>query len=309
MFTSMKSKYGIALAAMRAPVLRQFGTSTSSTTIPNCRHRTLEKIQFVSFDCNNLWDNNGARKPAKILGRGPGSGRGKTSGRGHKGRTARQAGTVAPWFEGGQTPMSKRLPKIKGRPRKNKLRLKPVPVDRLMYFIQKGRLDTSKTITIRDMFEAGVVGKVKAGVKLLSFNPEKIDRPLHFEVSDASAEAISAIKAKGGSVTIKYRTPLTMRYHLMPYKFMNPIADPMPPIKRAKKMVEIGKMGAELDFKMPTWLAGELERKAALENEIPEEDEFVIPAPRYPGVGKDTIRKRRPQLTRKYQIVNPYKRK
>ena len=66
----------------------------------------------VTFWLNDLRDNEGAMKKAKLVGRGDGAGRGKTSTRGHKGHKARSGGGVRPGFEGGQTPLARRLPKV-----------------------------------------------------------------------------------------------------------------------------------------------------------------------------------------------------
>ena len=168
---------------------------------------------------NNLADNKGARYKFKRLGRGRASGKGKTSGRGHKGTKARSGGSVHPRFEGGQTPLSKRLPKW-GMSRKAFVDpLNTVNFAKLYYFIQKGRLDTTKTITINSMFEAGVFSDVKYGVKLLAKGVELIDRPLNIEITEASMSAIKAVNEKGGSVVLKYRTPKQIQYHLKPYKF------------------------------------------------------------------------------------------
>lgn len=68
--------------------------------------------ELLPFTVNNLWDNPGARREKKRVGRGPGSGLGKTSGAGHKGQYARAGGTINRGFEGGQSGHHKRFPKI-----------------------------------------------------------------------------------------------------------------------------------------------------------------------------------------------------
>jgi large subunit ribosomal protein L15 len=74
---------------------------------------------MTPYSINFLHDNIGATRNVKQLGRGPGNGKGKTSGRGHKGQLARQGGHVHVKFEGGQTPITRRLPKY-GRVFKNR---------------------------------------------------------------------------------------------------------------------------------------------------------------------------------------------
>lgn len=94
--------------------------------------------------------------------------------------------------------------------------MREVNINKLMYYISAGRIDTSKTITIRDMYLAGIFHSAKFGVKILGKGLEKLNIPLHLEVSDASEEVIKKIKELGGSVTCVYRTPLKMREHLFP---------------------------------------------------------------------------------------------
>jgi len=89
----------------------------------------------------------------------------------------------------------RRLPKL-GIFRINRERHRPINMNEVMYAIHKGRIDTSKTITIRDLYLAGLFHTAKYGVKLLAKGAEKIDRPLNFEVSDASATLIKIIKEK-----------------------------------------------------------------------------------------------------------------
>jgi large subunit ribosomal protein L15 len=118
---------------------------------------------------NNLWDNPGARPQRDRIGRGPGSGYGKTAGKGHKGQIAR-SGNTRPGFEGGQSSMTLRFPKYGFR--KNRFNqaetLTQLNLGKLAYHIDKGHLDTSKTITQKDLLEAGAISKVGDGVKLLS---------------------------------------------------------------------------------------------------------------------------------------------
>ena len=205
---------------------------------------------------NTLSDNYGARYKSKKLGRGRASGVGKTSGRGHKGQNARTGGPQPPRFEGGQTPISMRIPKWGMNRTAFATPLDPLNFSKLYYYIEKGRIDTSKPITIRDMFESGIYSRIKHGVKLLARGLDKIDRPLHLEVTDASKKAVEAVKAKGGSVTLLYKTQRQLLYHIKPYIFDLPMRDiAMPPPTVAIKLRKKEETGAIVKFIRPSWLS------------------------------------------------------
>ncbi len=147
---------------------------------------------------NELRDNPGARLKSKRLGRGIGSGKGKTSGKGVKGQKARE-GVSLNGFEGGQLPLYRRLPK---RGFKNPFRREYAPVNlgRLEEAIEAGRIDAAAPITEAVLRAAGLVrgGKV-AGVRLLAKG--EITRAVQVAVSGASAAAVAAVEKAGGSVT------------------------------------------------------------------------------------------------------------
>jgi large subunit ribosomal protein L15 len=149
---------------------------------------------------NEIRDNPGARLKSKRLGRGIGSGKGKTSGKGVKGQKARE-GVSLNGFEGGQLPIYRRLPK---RGFKNIFRVEyaPVNIGRLDAAIAAGKIDASQPITEDVLCAAGLVrlGGM-AGVRLLAKG--SIARVIHVSVSGASAAAIAAVQAAGGSVTTK----------------------------------------------------------------------------------------------------------
>jgi large subunit ribosomal protein L15 len=147
---------------------------------------------------NELSDNPGAMKRRRRIGRGIGSGRGKTGGRGGKGQTAR-SGYSASGFEGGQMPLHRRLPK---RGFSNIFRKKFVEVglDRIATAIEAGRLDPAKTIDAEALKAAGVVRRVKDGVRLLGGTAPKAK--LTINVAGASRPAIAAVEKAGGSVTV-----------------------------------------------------------------------------------------------------------
>jgi large subunit ribosomal protein L15 len=149
------------------------------------------------MNLNELRDNAGARYRKKRLGRGIGSGKGKTSGKGVKGQKARE-GVSLNGFEGGQLPIYRRLPK---RGFKNIFRkvYAPVNLGSLEKAIEAGKLDAGQTVTEETLRAAGLVGTGKyAGVRLLA-NGE-LSRALTIEVSGASAAAVAAVEKAGGSV-------------------------------------------------------------------------------------------------------------
>jgi large subunit ribosomal protein L15 len=149
-------------------------------------------------ELNNLRDNAGARPKFKRLGRGIGSGKGKTSGKGHKGQSARE-GVALNGFEGGQLPIYRRLPK---RGFKNIFRKEyaPVNIGSIVKAIADGKLNGAEPITEAVLKDAGLVrgGKV-VGVRLLAVG--EIAQKLDITVSGASVAAIAAIEAAGGKVT------------------------------------------------------------------------------------------------------------
>ena len=147
---------------------------------------------------NELRDNPGARHKSKRLGRGIGSGKGKTSGKGVKGQKAR-TGVALNGFEGGQMPIYRRLPK-RGFVNLFRKTYAPVNLGALEAAIAAGRLDPAQPITEESLRAAGLVrgGKV-AGVRLLAKG--EITRAVTVTVSGASAAAVAAVEKAGGSVT------------------------------------------------------------------------------------------------------------
>ncbi|MBS7790850.1 50S ribosomal protein L15 [Roseococcus sp. SDR] len=154
---------------------------------------------------NELRDNEGARPKFKRVGRGIGSGKGKTSGRGVKGQKAR-TGVSLNGFEGGQLPIYRRLPK---RGFKNIFRLEytALNIGTLDKAIEAGKLSADAEITEAALREAGIVrqGKKFAGVRLLGQG--EIKRAVKISVSGASAAAIAAVEAAGGTVTVLAAAP------------------------------------------------------------------------------------------------------
>jgi len=146
---------------------------------------------------NEIRDNPGSRLKSKRLGRGIGSGKGKTSGKGVKGQKARE-GVSLNGFEGGQLPIYRRLPK-RGFTNVNRKEYAPLNLGSLEAAFEAGKLDAAQPITETSLREAGLVrlGKVD-GVRLLAKG--SITRAITIEVSGASAAAITAVEQAGGSV-------------------------------------------------------------------------------------------------------------
>jgi large subunit ribosomal protein L15 len=148
---------------------------------------------------NAISDRPGATKAKKRLGRGIGSGLGKTAGKGTKGQKAR-AGVAIKGFEGGQMPLHRRLPK-RGFNNIFAKKLNELNLGRIQQAVDAGVLDAKKPITVAALKEAGLIRREKDGVRLLG-NGE-LKAKLAFEVTGASQSAIKAVEAKGGTVTLK----------------------------------------------------------------------------------------------------------
>ena len=147
---------------------------------------------------NELRDNDGARPKSKRLGRGIGSGKGKTSGKGVKGQKARE-GVALNGFEGGQLPIYRRLPK-RGFVNLGRKAYAPINLGTLEAAIASGKLKANTALTEDSLRAAGLVhGRKVAGVRLLG-NGE-ITHAIDITVSGASASAVAAVEKAGGKVT------------------------------------------------------------------------------------------------------------
>jgi large subunit ribosomal protein L15 len=147
---------------------------------------------------NELHENPGARRPRKRIGRGIGSGTGKTGGRGGKGQTAR-SGVAIKGFEGGQMPLHRRLPK-RGFRNIFAKKFNEVGLARVQQAVDAGKLDATKPVTAEALATAGVIRRVRDGVRLLA-NGE-IKAALTFEIAGASRAAVAAVEKAGGSVKL-----------------------------------------------------------------------------------------------------------
>lgn len=147
---------------------------------------------------SDLRDNAGATRQRKRVGRGIGSGTGKTAGRGHKGQKSR-SGVAIKGFEGGQMPIHRRLPK-RGFNNIFAKEFNEVNVGSLQAAVDKKVLDGKKPITVQVLAEAGIIGRIKDGVRLLGKG--ELKDKLTIEVNGASAGAVKAVEKAGGSVSI-----------------------------------------------------------------------------------------------------------
>jgi large subunit ribosomal protein L15 len=147
---------------------------------------------------NELSDNQGARQSRKRVGRGIGSGLGKTAGRGEKGQKSR-TGVRIKGFEGGQMPLHRRMPK-RGFTNIFRKDFVEVGLDRIAAAVEAGKLDAGKTIDAEALKAAGLVRRVKDGVRLLGGAEPKTK--LSISVAGASRPAIAAVEKAGGSVTV-----------------------------------------------------------------------------------------------------------
>jgi len=147
---------------------------------------------------SEIADRPGARKTRRRVGRGIGSGKGKTAGRGVKGQKAR-TGVAVKGFEGGQMPLHRRLPK-RGFNKPFRKEFNEINLGRLQQAIDAGKLDAKATIDADALVKAGVVRRAKHGVRLLGEGELKAKVAL--TVAGASKSAVAAVEKAGGSVTI-----------------------------------------------------------------------------------------------------------
>ena len=147
---------------------------------------------------NGISDNPGSSKERMRVGRGIGSGKGKTGGRGVKGQKAR-TGVAIKGFEGGQMPLHRRLPK-RGFWNPFSTNYNEVNLGRIQQAVEAGKLDAKAPVTLESLMAAGVLTKARDGVKILGQG--ELTAKLTFEVAAASKSAVAAIEKAGGAVTL-----------------------------------------------------------------------------------------------------------
>ncbi|KZL75926.1 mitochondrial 54S ribosomal protein [Colletotrichum tofieldiae] len=175
------------------------GLSIGTTTTTTTRNASI---------LASLSDNKGAYNKRIRLGRGASAGKGKTSGRGHKGQG--QHGHVKPWFQGGQTPLIVQRG-TKGFDNKRAPRMSKLNLDKLQQWIDAGRIDPTKQITVKEIIESGLIGTVKDGIKLLGRGKQDLRQPIDIMISRASASAIDAVEANGGKLLTRFYTKQSIK--------------------------------------------------------------------------------------------------
>jgi large subunit ribosomal protein L15 len=155
---------------------------------------------------NEIHDNEGARKPRMRVGRGEGSGKGKTAGRGVKGQKSR-SGVSLIGFEGGQMPIYRRTPK-RGFNNIFAKKLEIVNLGRLQKAIDEKKFDAKATVNVETLAAAGLIRGNKDGVRILAKGELKAS--LTCEVTGASKSAVAAIEKAGGSVTFPSATKVEL---------------------------------------------------------------------------------------------------
>lgn len=147
---------------------------------------------------NELRDNEGAARKQKRVARGPGSGKGKTAGRGIKGQKSR-SGVALGGYEGGQMPLYRRLPK-RGFNKPNAKHFAVINLGLIEKFIGLGKLDAQGEINEDALVAAGLTSNKRDGIRIL--NKGEIKSKVTLVVTGASAAAVEAVKAAGGSITV-----------------------------------------------------------------------------------------------------------
>jgi large subunit ribosomal protein L15 len=147
---------------------------------------------------HELRDNDGATKKAKRIGRGPGSGKGKTGGRGIKGQKSR-SGVAIKGYEGGQMPLYQRLPK-RGFNKPNRKEYAVVNLGLIQKFIDAGKIDTTQPVDEDALVACGLVRRKRDGVRVLAKGD--LTTAVTLTVTGASASAKDAVEKAGGSLTL-----------------------------------------------------------------------------------------------------------
>ncbi|RKF78863.1 54S ribosomal protein L10, mitochondrial [Golovinomyces cichoracearum] len=171
------------------------------SSLPFLQNRSASILASLS-DCPGAYNKKIRR------GRGPSSGKGKTSGRGHKGQKAH--GKVPAKMQGGQTSLSV-VHGERGFDNVFSVNMSRVNLDRIQSWIDQGRIDPSKPITIKELVETRCIHGIKDGVKLLARNKEELKTPINILVSRASATAIEAVESLGGTIITRYYTRASIR--------------------------------------------------------------------------------------------------
>ncbi|GAA5932459.1 mitochondrial 54S ribosomal protein uL15m MRPL10 [Sporobolomyces koalae] len=213
---SRLSVHTIPARAASTPFAVGSSSSRISSPAPVATRTYATHVSTLS----NLSPAPGSNHNRKRIGRGIGSGRGGTSGRGHKGQGARSGnGKPKLHFAGGQTPITRAFPK-RGFKNPSKQDLVPLNLERLQHWIDKGLIDPTRPITMRELYETRCVHGVHDGVKILGDGAQYLKTPnLHITASKASQTAIKAIEQLNGTFVARYENRLTLRALIRPFSF------------------------------------------------------------------------------------------
>lgn len=206
---------------------------------------------------------------------------GKGLGQGKQGQERRKHGQAqrknSKTWEHGADPLFRRIPKWAGAHKHmTRKHLEPLNLAKLRYFIEKGRLDNRFTITQRHLFDCGCVTRVKKGVTLFNVNDFPFPYKIDIEVAGADQSSIDMIKAVGGSVTVVYMEPITLRAHIKPWKFEVLPRTARPTLKMVHSMEKFKAKGAIVRYIKPLWLIEEERRLQTQLRELRGEDGHLL---------------------------------
>lgn len=159
------------------------------------------------------------RSRYKMIGRGTGGGRGDSCGRGNGGQRHTNRASIRLGFEGGQAPFYLRAAKHGYKNTNRKKFYQQLNLAVLQRHIDQGRIDTSKTITLKVLQDTGAVGRIEDGVKLLDGGGEWLTSKIKIEITRASRSAIERVELMGGEITTVHHNRINLRAHLEPEKF------------------------------------------------------------------------------------------
>jgi len=151
---------------------------------------------------SNLTPANGSRRKTKRIGRGQGSGHGGTATKGHKGAKSRSGHKFKMWFEGGQMPLTRRVPKFGFTPH-NRIEMQVVNIATLGILVEKKKVSNG-VVTPEVLFKTGTTAKKNVPIKILGNGEIKIK--LDVTAHAFSKSAISKIEAAGGKTTVLTKT-------------------------------------------------------------------------------------------------------
>jgi len=192
-------------------------------------------------------------------------------------RSKRQIGKKARTYERGTYPLFKRVPRWPEAHMRNKRKtLEPLNLSKLRYFIQKGRLDTRFPITQRHLFDSRCVTSIKRGVGIFNVNDFPFPYKIDIEVAGADQSSVDMIKAVGGSVTIVYMEPVTLRAHLKPWKFEVLPRTARPTLKMVHYLEKMKARGALVRYIKPLWLIEEERRLQTQLRELQGQDGHIV---------------------------------